>query len=68
MNLENKDYVEAIKFVLNFPPEGIVVRYYSEEKDVWVVDVLDGGWYTIKLNGDLIRSAAKWKGKTWEGN
>jgi len=67
MNLPSKETVEAINFILNFPPK-VKIRYYSVAKDVWIVDVLVDGWHTIKLNGSLVRAAVKWKGMSWEAN
>lgn len=58
----DKDYLEAIKFVLNYPPEAELIKYNSS-KDIYKVRVLDGGWWEIKLQGDLVRKALKWKGK-----
>lgn len=57
-----KDYLEAIKFVLNYPTEVELIKYNSS-KDIYKVRVQDGGWYEIRLQGDLIRKALKWKGK-----
>ncbi len=57
-----KDYREAIKFALNYPPEADLMKY-DEEKDLFRVVVLDGGWYDINLQGSFVRSCLNWKGK-----
>jgi hypothetical protein len=59
------DYEDAVNFVLNYPPE-ILRVVYKESKDVYTVHLMDGGLYKIKLTGDLVRAAVKWKGeKQW---
>jgi len=59
------DYLDAIKFALNYPPE-VELRKYDMYKDIYKVAVLDGGWYDINLEGKLVRSALQWLGiKSW---
>ena len=59
------DYLNAIKFALNYPPE-VELRYFDMYKDIYKVAVLDGGWYEINLEGKFVRSALKWRGiKAW---
>ena len=58
----DKDYLEAIKFVLNYPTDVELIKYNSS-KDIYKVRVLDRGWWEIRLQGDLVRKALKWKGK-----
>jgi hypothetical protein len=60
------DYEKAIEFALNYPPE-IGPYYYNIDKDLYIMQGLDGGWYNIKLQGSFVRSCLKWKGiKKWE--
>ena len=62
---KDKDYMDAIKFVLNYPPD-VELYKYDMYKDIYKVSVLDGGWYDFNLMGSLVRSGLKWKGsKIW---
>lgn len=61
----DKDYIEAIKFALNYPPEVRLLKY-DMHKDIYKVRILDGGWYHMNLQGDFVRSCLKFKGiKKW---
>jgi hypothetical protein len=61
----DKDYLDAIKFVLNYPAE-VELRKYDMYKDIYKVSYLEGGWYDMNLEGKLVRSALKYKGvKAW---
>lgn len=57
-----KDYEDAIAFALNYPVEIDFIRY-DEDKDIFRVVYLDGGWYDMNLLGSFVRSCLKWKGK-----
>ena len=60
-----KDYKKAIEFALNYPPK-VMAYYYDQYKDIYKVQLLDDGMYTIKLTGSFVRSCLKWKGiKRW---
>ena len=62
MSYTDQDYLDAINFVLNYPPDFRFLKY-DMYKDLFKVDVFDGGWYcNLKLQGSLIRSALKYKG------
>ena len=64
----NNDYTDAIKFALNYPVDrDLPLTYsYNEDKDIFKVTVMDGGWYTYKLLGSFVRSCFNWKGvKRW---
>ena len=66
MDFEKKDYTEAIRFALNFPDDYHLVGFDSE-KDIYIVEVLDGGWYTVNLIGKFVRSCLNFKGvKIWK--
>lgn len=61
----DKDYVNAIKFALNYPP-AVTGYQYDEEKDVYRVNLFDSGWYTLSLKGFFVRSCLTWSGiKKW---
>ena len=61
-----EDYYNAIDFALNYPRAFKLVEYDSD-KDIYIVLVLDGGWYTVNLLGKFVRSCLKWKGiKKWK--
>ena len=63
---DESDYLEAIKFALNYPPKVLPDYYYSVAKDVYVVDLFDDGGYRVRLMGSFVRSCIKWKGvKKW---
>jgi hypothetical protein len=57
---------EAVQFALNYPTEVMDVEY-DEDKDLYLVDVLDiGGIYTVNLTGSFIRACLNWEGeKAW---
>lgn len=57
-----QDYIDAIKFALNYPPDAKLYKY-DIYKDIYKVSVFDDGWYDFNLTGSLVRSALKWKGK-----
>jgi len=60
MKYTNDDYIRAIDLALNYPVD-FSYRYYSQQKDLFIVDVMDGGWYYgIKLQGSFVRSCLKW--------
>jgi cellulase/cellobiase CelA1 len=61
------DYLDAIDFALNYPPDFKYVGY-SDDFDIFIVDVQDGGWYSnVKLQGNFVRSCLKWQGyKQWK--
>jgi hypothetical protein len=56
------DYEDAVNFILNYPPEILRITY-KESKDRYTAHVMDGGLYTIKLTGELVRAAIKWEGE-----
>ena len=58
----NEDYVNAVLFALNYPPD-IDYLKYDEDKDIYIVAVFDEGWYEVKLHGFFVRSCLKWEGK-----
>jgi hypothetical protein len=59
------DYIKAIQFALNYPPD-VKLRKYDMYKDIYKVSVLDGGWYDLHLTGSFVRSCLNWKGiKKW---
>lgn len=61
----NADYMEAIKFALNYPPK-VHTFQYDMYQDVFKILLMDGGWYDISLQGSFVRSCLKWKGiKQW---
>jgi hypothetical protein len=63
-----QNYTNAIKFALNYPQDrDLPLTYsYNEEKDIYKCVLMDGGRYTVKLQGSLVRSALKWGGrKQW---
>ncbi len=61
----DQDYMNAIKFALNYPVEDDrpLTYSYKEDKDIFKVVVFDGGWTTFRLEGSFVRSCLKWKGK-----
>ena len=62
-----KDYHAAINFALNYPQD--FDYRYKIQKDIYDCNVLDGGWYTVKLEGKFVRSALKYDGeKQWCGD
>ena len=64
----DNDYINAIKFALNYPVDrDFPVSYsYKDDKDIFKVVVMDGGWVNFKLKGFYVRSCLKWKGeKQW---
>lgn len=67
-NYSDKDYQEAIKFVLNYPVDrDIPLTYsYKEDKDIFKVVIMDGGWVNFKLTGKTVRLALAYEGiKQW---
>ena len=61
----DQDYIDAINFALNHPPDVKLLKY-DIYKDLYKVNVLDDGWYYMKLQGSFVRSCLKWKGdKIW---
>ena len=61
----DKDYLDAVDFALNYPPE-ILDILYDEVKDIYVVDLIDEGIYKINLTGSLIRACLSWQGeRSW---
>jgi len=63
-----QDYINAIKFALNYSQDRDLplTHSYNEDKDIYKCVLMDGGWYTVKLQGSFVRSALKWKGeKKW---
>lgn len=65
------DYINAIKFALNYPQDrDLPLTYsYKEDKDIYKVTWMDGGWHTFRLEGKFVRSCLKWKGKKqWVSN
>lgn len=68
MSYTEQDYLNAVKFGLNYPQDNdIPVSYsYDEDKDIYKVVIFDGGWVHFKLHGFFVRSCLKWKGrKQW---
>jgi hypothetical protein len=63
----DQNYLDAIGFALNYPPDYNLTKY-DIIKDIFKVDVFDGGWYSgIRLQGSFVRSCLKWKGiKKWK--
>ena len=64
----DNDYIAAIKFALNYPQSrDIPLTYsYKDDKDIFKVTIMDGGWTTFRLDGFFVRSCLKWKGpKQW---
>jgi hypothetical protein len=59
---DQENYNNAIDFALNYPPEYNLIVYESD-RDIFVVDVFDAGWYTMHLEGKFVRSCLRWKGK-----
>jgi hypothetical protein len=62
------DYIEAIKFALNYPPErDIPISYsYDDDKEIFKIVVFDGGWIHFKLNHKYVKSCLEWEGiKRW---
>lgn len=60
----DQDYQNAIKFALNYSDRDLPLTYsFNEEKDIYKVTLMDGGWYTFRLDGFFVRSCLKWKGK-----
>ena len=57
------DYIKAIKFALNYDKDLPLNYSYKEDKDIYKVTLMDGGWYTVRLDGFFVRSCLKWKGK-----
>lgn len=65
MDFTKKDYTEAIRFALNFPDDYRLVKY-DMYKDIYIVEVMDGGWWTVRLEGKFVRSCLNFKGvKRW---
>ncbi len=63
MKYTDADYIEALKFILNYPVEVEFIGY-DNDKDVFRVNVLDYGWYMdIPINGSVVRKALKWENK-----
>jgi hypothetical protein len=61
----DQDYIDAIKFALNYPPD-VKMYKYDIYKDIYKVNVFDYGWYDLNLTGSFVRSCLKWKGnKIW---
>jgi hypothetical protein len=64
-NYGEQDYKKAIEFALNYPPK-VIAYHYDLYKDIYKVQLLDDGIYTIKLLGSFVRNCLKWKGiKKW---
>lgn len=63
MSYTDKDYMNAIKFALNYDKDLPITYSYKKDKDIYKVRLMDGGWYTINLIGSLVRNCLKWKGK-----
>jgi len=63
MSYTDDDYKNAIKFALNYQRDLPLTYSYKEEKDLYKVTVMDGGWTTIRLDGFFVRRCLKWKGK-----
>ena len=64
----DEDYINAIKFGLNYPlDKDMPISYsYKEDKDIYKIVVFDGGWVTFRLDGFYVRSCLKYKGiKKW---
>jgi len=60
MKYTNDDYIRAIDLALNYPVDFLYTKY-DQHKDLFYVDVMDGGWYSgIKLRGSFVRSCLKW--------
>ena len=65
MGYTKDDYQQAIEFALNYPPK-VGPYYYDISKDIYIVDILDTGWYNIAVQGHFVRSCLTWKGmKNW---
>ncbi len=64
--LTHKEALEALHFALNYP-EDVILNKYNIYEDIYIVDVLDSGWYSnIKMNGKYVRNCHKWQGqKSW---
>ena len=65
MKYTDEDYQRAIEFALNYPPK-VMAYHYNIQKDIYKVQLMDNGIYTINLLGNFVRSCLKWKGiKKW---
>jgi len=65
MGYTKDDYQHAIEFALNYPPK-VGPYHYDIHKDIYIVDILDTGWYNINVEGCFVRSCLTWKGiKSW---
>jgi hypothetical protein len=64
MSFTNQDYQKAIKFALNYGDRDLPLTYsYKDDKDIYKVTVMDGGWITFRLDGFFVRSCLQWLGK-----
>jgi len=62
----DQDYIDAIKFALNYSNDPPLTFSYNEDKDQFKTTVFDGGWITFRLEGFFVRSCLKYKGiKKW---
>lgn len=64
--LTHDEALEALRFALNYPQD-VVLTKYNIYRDIYIVDVLDAGWYmNIKMDGSYIRHCHKWQGeRSW---
>ena len=64
--LTHKEALDALRFGLNYPQD-VILNKYNIYRDIYLVDVFDGGWYSnIKMDGAFVRSCHKWTGqKSW---
>lgn len=69
MKYTSTHYTNAILFALNIYEDTPLSWKYSEEKDLYTVEVLiEGGWHHINLKGSFVRHCLKYKGiKKWKG-
>lgn len=65
-NYGQRDYLAAIDFALNYPDDFLLIEY-DIEKDIYITQYLENGWYIIALQGKFVRNCLKWKGiKKWK--
>ena len=60
------DYKKAILFALNYKRDLPMAYHYNEDQDIFKVNLMDEGWYSVSLKGFFVRSCLKWRGiKQW---
>jgi hypothetical protein len=64
--LTHNEALEALRFALNYP-EDVILNKFNIYEDIYIVDILDGGWYAnFEVNGCYVRHCHKWQGqRSW---